>query len=144
MNAVRYEPWTLLNQLHREMDSMFRRDNDTASPVSDWTPAVDIQETEAAYVLHADIPGVDPTDIDIQMEENVLTIRGKRVISNEENKDNYKRVERVSGSFFRRFSLPDTADADNISAQADNGVLEVTIPKQEKPQPRKIEVKLSA
>lgn len=144
MNAVRYEPWTLLNQLHREMDTMFRRDNDTASPVSDWTPAVDIQEADDAYVLHADIPGVNPADIDIQMEENVLTIRGKRTISHEDTKDNYKRVERVSGSFFRRFSLPDTADAENISAAADNGVLAVTIPKQAKPQPRKIEVQLSA
>jgi HSP20 family protein len=91
-------------------------------------------------VLHADVPGVDPTDIELQMENGVLTLRGERKSEVKEEKDNYHRVERVTGSFYRRFTLPDTADAENISAKSVNGVLEVRIPKQARVQPRRIEV----
>ncbi|MFP4244636.1 MAG: Hsp20/alpha crystallin family protein, partial [Ectothiorhodospira sp.] len=108
--------------------------------VSDWVPAVDIREEKDAYVLHADVPGVDPKAIEVHMENGVLTIRGDRKEESTEERENYKRVERVRGSFYRRFSLPDTADAERISARSVNGVLEVRIPKQEKVQPRRITV----
>ena len=144
MNITRYEPWSLLNQLQREMDSIMRREGDTTSPVSDWTPAVDIREIDDAYLLHADVPGVKPEDIEIHMENNVLTLTGKREFDKTEDQNGYKRVERVRGKFYRRFSLPDTADGDKVSAKTANGVLEITIPKQANVLPRKIEIKVES
>lgn len=142
MSMVRYQPFGLLNQLYREMDHAFglpeRADEEAAT--SDWLPAVDIKEEENAFVIHADVPGVDPKDIEVHMEDGVLSIRGERKFDKEEEKEGYKRVERVRGSFFRRFSLPDTADAENISARVDKGVLELRIPKQERMRPRRITV----
>lgn len=141
MALVRYEPWSLLNQFNRELDSLFARPNtENSIATSDWTPAVDIKETENEFKILADIPGVDPKDIDVHMEDGVLTIRGEREAKKEEEKEGYKRVERSYGSFYRRFNMPDSADADKISAKSVHGVLEVTIPKQEKVQPRKISV----
>ncbi len=144
MNVVRYEPWGLLNQLHSEIDRLFdtrlRNEGNEVATASDWTPAVDIKEEKDRFVIHADVPGVDPKDIEVHMENGVLTIKGERESEKKEEREGYKRIERVRGSFFRRFSLPDTADAEKISAAAKNGVLEVVIPKQEKVQPRKITV----
>ncbi len=143
MALVRYEPWSMLNQLRREMDSLFEPgENREGSNIitSDWVPAVDIKETDDAFVISADIPGVDPKDIEVNMENGMLTIKGERETETKEEKEGYKRVERQRGSFYRRFSLPDTADADKISAKSKHGVLEITIPKQEKLQPRKISV----
>ncbi|MEJ2060910.1 MAG: Hsp20/alpha crystallin family protein [Gammaproteobacteria bacterium] len=140
MALMRYEPWSLLSQLQREMDNMYGRRDEEGAATSDWVPAVDIKENEDAYVLHADVPGVEPKDIEIHMENGVLTIRGERKEEKTEERENYKRVERVRGTFYRRFTLPDTADAANISAKSVNGVLEVRIPKQEKAQPRRITV----
>jgi HSP20 family protein len=142
MSMVRYQPYGLLNQLYREMDRAFtlpERAGDEAA-TSDWLPAVDIKEEENAFVIHADVPGVEPKDIDVHMEHGVLSIRGERKFDSEEEKAGYKRVERVRGSFFRRFTLPDTADAENISARVEKGVLEVRIPKQERVRPRRINV----
>ena len=107
---------------------------------SNWSPAVDIKEEDEQFVLKADIPGVDPKDIDVTMEDGVLTIKGERKHESEEEAEGYKRVERSYGSFYRRFSLPDTADAERVTAKGKDGVLEVFIPKQEKVQPRKIAV----
>ena len=144
MTLVRYEPWGMLNQLRRDMDRMFetRAEGEESSAVatSAWVPAVDIKETKDAFEIHADIPGVDPKDIDVHMENGILTIKGERESEKKEEKEGYKRVEREWGSFYRRFSLPDTADAQKISAKSKHGVLEITIPKQEKVQPRKISV----
>lgn len=146
MALVRYEPWNMLDQLHREMNQLFdsrlRKNGDDESKVAtaEWVPAVDIREEPQRFVIHADIPGVDPKDIEVHMENGILTIKGERKQETEEEKEGYKRIERVRGSFFRRFSLPDTADADAISAKAKDGVLEVIIPKHEQQQPRRIQV----
>jgi HSP20 family protein len=91
-------------------------------------------------VLHADLPGVDPKDIDITLEKGVLTIRGRRELENREEKHGFRRVERVTGEFYRRFSLPDTADSQAVKARFANGVLEVAIPKQPQVLPRRISV----
>jgi HSP20 family protein len=134
----------MLNQLRREMDSMFKApaqgEENSAIATSDWVPAVDIKETDSAFEIHADIPGVDPKDIEVHMENGLLTIKGERKSESKEEKEGYKRVERQWGSFYRRFSLPDSADADKINAKSKNGVLEITIPKQEKAPARKISV----
>ncbi len=146
MNVRRYEPWSLLNQLSNEMNALFdprtapATDGSTMS-TSDWVPAVDIREDPDRYVIQADVPGVDPKEIEISMENGVLTIKGERSFRDESEKNGYKRVERIRGSFYRRFTLPDTADAEKISASSNHGVLEIVIPKQEKVQPRRITVK---
>jgi HSP20 family protein len=106
----------------------------------DWTPAVDIKEEKNAYIIHADIPGVDPKDIEVQMENGVLTVKGERESEKKEEREGYKRIERSKGSFFRSFSLPDSVDGDKISAKSKNGVLEVTIPKTTKNGSKKITV----
>lgn len=143
MTLTRYEPWSLLDQMRREMDRV-REDTRTAEgssmATSDWVPAVDIKEEKDSFVIIADIPGVDPKDIEVHMENGMLTIKGEKESEKKEEREGYKRVERSYGSFYRRFSLPDTADAEKISAKSNNGVLEVTIGKQEQVQPRKISV----
>jgi len=150
MALVRYEPWNLLNRLQKEfnlqnnLDPYAREveDDDNSDVVtSHWRPAVDIKEEENRFVIYADLPGVDPKDIEITMEKGVLTLKGERSEETKEEHEGYKRVERTRGSFYRRFSLPDTADAELIEAEGKNGVLEITLPKHEKVQPRKIDVR---
>ncbi len=149
MSLVRYDPYSLLNQLQREFDRLGSRDlfsgelaGDDGSDVavSQWRPAVDIKEEQDRFVITADLPGVDPREIDITMENGVLTLKGERSEEKTEDSEGYKRVERVRGTFFRRFSLPDTADADKIEAHSKNGVLEIVLPKHEKIQPKRITV----
>lgn len=145
MAIVRQYPWFTLNQLQEEMNRLFERatpaDAENGSiATAAWIPAVDIYEERNRFVLLADIPGVDPKDIDITMEKGILNIRGDRRIDNTEEHEILKRIERPHGIFHRRFVLPDTADAERISARGNNGVLEITIPKHERPQPRRIVV----
>lgn len=142
MSLVRYDPWNLLDQLRREMERSYEgRGEDTGiSTASDWVPAVDIKEEGDCFLIRADVPGVDPKAIEVHAENGMLTIKGERESEKKEEREGYKRVERVYGSFFRRFSLPDTADTDKISAKSNNGVLEIRVPKHEKLQPRKIAV----
>ena len=145
MKMVRYQPWGMLEQLRREMDHLFEShassDNEGSNiATSDWIPAVDIKETDNCFEIHADIPGVDPKDIEVHMEHGMLSIRGERKWENKQEREGFKRVERARGTFYRRFSLPETANAEKISAKSQNGVLLITIPKQEKVQPKKIAV----
>ena len=148
MNVVRYEPWGLLRRFHDDVNQLFgdtqfgtSAAGDQSSIVtSNWTPAVDIKEETDRFVLKADIPGVDPKEIEVTMDNGVLTIKGERKHESEQEANGYKRVERSYGSFYRRFSLPDSADAERVTATGKDGVLEVSIPKLEKVQPRKITV----
>jgi len=133
MNPNYYEPWQQVQRLRSELDRMFQpysRDDDQSSVATcDWIPAVDIKEEQDRYALRADIPGVDPKDIEIIAENGVLTIRGNRPSETRETQAGYSRIERPCGSFYRRFSLPDTADLAQIAARSTNGVLEISIPK---------------
>jgi HSP20 family protein len=148
MNVVRYEPWGLLRRFHDDVNQLYgdsrvgpAGEGDHSSIVtSNWTPAVDIKEELDCFVLEADIPGVNPKDIEVTMENGVLTIKGERKHEEEKEVNGYKRVERSYGTFYRRFSLPDSADAERVTAKGKDGVLEVSIPKHEKVQPRKITV----
>jgi HSP20 family protein len=139
MAITRYEPWGLglLSQLQKELE---RGAAEGSTATAEWAPAVDIKEEKDKFVIHADIPGVKPEDIDISMEHGVLTIKGEKETEAKTEKEGYKRVERTYGSFYRRFSLPDTANPDAISAVSKNGVLELTIPKREDVKPKKISV----
>ncbi|MGH8279031.1 MAG: Hsp20/alpha crystallin family protein [Gammaproteobacteria bacterium] len=148
MNMIRYEPWGLVNQLQGEINRLFDRnysgqDGEASLTATDWVPTVDIKEEPNRFLILADVPGVDPKEIEITMEDGILSLKGERKSETREERDGYRRVERVSGQFFRRFTLPDTAEADAISAHGDNGVLEISIPKQPKAQPRRITVKAS-
>ena len=147
MSLVRYEPFGLIDRLQREANArslweQFFGDagQGAENPLSQWRPAVDIKEEDQRYVIYADLPGVDARDIEVTMEGGVLTLKGERNYSGEDEQKGYRKVERSQGVFLRRFSLPDTADADKIEAQGKNGVLEIVIPKQEKLQPRRIAV----
>ena len=141
MAMTTYRPSNLLGQLQREMGGLFENPLATANFGSEeWSPAVDIKETDQAFVIHADLPGVKADDIEVIMEEGVLTIKGERESTKEEEKESYKRVERFKGSFMRRFTLPDIADSSNVSAKTKEGVLELVIPKVEKAKPQKISV----
>ncbi|HEY3487562.1 MAG TPA: Hsp20/alpha crystallin family protein [Gammaproteobacteria bacterium] len=137
MSLIRYEPANLLAQFHDEIGRLF---DARFSPTAEWAPAVDVKETEKEYVIRADVPGVKPGDIDITLEDGVLTIKGERNWENKEEADTYKRVERARGTFYRRFALPDSADSESVSAKNKDGVLEIVIPKQEKVLPRKIKI----
>ena len=143
---TRYEPWSAISQLHDEMNRAFgtalaRSDDGSSVVTSSWTPAVDITEETERFVISADVPGVNPDDIEITMDKGVLTIKGERKLeSSEESAYGYRSVERAHGSFYRRFSLPDTADTESISASGKNGVLEVVIPKKAAVQPTRITV----
>ena len=136
MTVVRYEPWGLLNRLHRELDQTF----DTAARDATWSPAVDINEEAGRFVVRADLPGVKPADITVTAEKGVLTLRGERSFDKRDADGHYTRIERVSGKFVRTFTLPENVATDQITAQFKDGVLELAIPKVAKPEPRRIEV----
>ncbi len=144
MSLVRYEPWSVLNQLHREINRAFdtQAANGVAdsSATADWIPPADIAEYKDRWVLKFDVPGVNASAIDITLEQGVLTISGQREQDSTDSEVERRRNERPSGRFHRRFTLPDTVDTANVRATGRNGVLEVTIPKQPKAQPRRIEV----
>jgi HSP20 family protein len=143
MNLTRFEPWSIVDLLHRDLDRMAGRRaalGDADSAVTDWVPAVDIIEEKDRFVLRADVPGVEPKEIEVSMDAGVLSLSGQRFEESRSEDAGLQRVERVSGRFFRRFSLPDTANAEGIRAQSRNGILEVTIPKLPEVQARRIEV----
>lgn len=107
---------------------------------SQWIPLVDIKEEANQFVLYADLPGVDPQDIEVQMDKGMLTIKGERRIEATVETERFSRVERRHGSFHRRFALPDSADPERISASGHNGVLQIVIPKRPETTPRRIQV----
>ena len=153
MQLKRYDPYyrsarplSALGRLLQEtdFDTLLGNTLDAASGsdiVTDWLPAVDIQEQPDSFLLKADLPGVDPENIEVTMEDGILTIQGNRESEKHDESDNFSRYERVKGRFLRRFTLPDTANGEAIEATTRHGVLEVTIPKQARLQPRKIAVK---
>lgn len=144
MSIVKYNPWSLLDQIQRELNNpmaAYDRDENGSIATASWAPAVDIKEDDKSFTLLADIPGVEPKDIEVTMDNNVLTIKGERQSEKKTEEENYKRVERQYGAFYRRFTLPDSADAEAIDARSEHGVLKVTIPKKEVAQSRRISVK---
>lgn len=143
MNLTRFEPWSIVDLLHRDLDRLTSRrlsNGAEENSVADWVPAVDIVEENDRFLLRADVPGVDPTAIEVSMDAGVLSVSGERKSESVSEHDGYRRVERASGRFLRRFTLPDTADADGITASSSNGILEVSIPKRPEIQARRITV----
>jgi len=144
MTLMRYQPWGNLDRLQRELSQMFEhpasQNPEDAVSASDWSPAVDVKEEDKQFLISADLPGVNPDDIEVHMENGLLTISGERKSEKKDEREGYKRVERMRGTFFRRFNLPDSADADAISAKSNHGVLEITIPKRAAEKSRRISV----
>lgn len=141
MTIARFEPWTFLDLLHRDLDRLAgQRRVGEDSPVADWVPAVDIFEENDRFVLRADVPGVAAEDIDVSMDAGVLNVSGERKAEERGEESGAQRIERATGRFYRRFTLPETADAEGISARCSNGILEVTIPKMPEIQARRISV----
>lgn len=150
MALIRYQPRSLIRDMSEDMNRFFgNRFGTFLSPDESnafdegWIPAVDIKEEGDKFLVRADIPGVDPKDIEVSMENGVLTIHGKRESEVKDEKDGYRRVERVYGEFHRQFTLPDSADSEKISAKCEKGVLEISIGKSEARKPKRIAVKTS-
>ncbi len=134
MKITHFEPWSFVDRLNRDLNTVVKR-----NPAR-WVPAVDIIEEPDRFLLRADVPGVNPADIDVSMDNGVLSVSGERHA--EESKENAgpQRIERTTGRFVRRFTLPESADADGITAKSHNGILEVAIPKLPEIQARRITV----
>jgi HSP20 family protein len=132
-----------MDRLHRQIDQIFG--DSFAVPAAgeaaaNWAPSVDIHESADKFVVLADLPGVEAKDIEITAENSVLTLRGRRQFEHRENQKGFERLERVSGTFLRRFTLPENVQTDQIKARYNNGVLEVSIPKVAAPEPRRVSV----
>ena len=138
MTIVRYEPWAFVGRLQRQLDRALGEVADGAT-VS-WIPRVDIHEEDDRFVVTADLPGVEGKDIEITAEKGVLTLKGERRSEKKSSTNGFESIERASGTFLRRFTLPESLDAEAIKASHVNGVLEVTIPKRPQEQPRRISI----
>ena len=137
MLVTHYSPWLVRGNLQAKpaLDRFF---GDTES--SGWTPRVDVREEASRFVILADLPGIDPADIEVQMDRNVLTLKGERKSEAQDEGAKFTRVERRHGRFERRFTLPESADAEGISASGKHGVLEISIPKKAESSPRRITI----
>lgn len=147
MAIVRWEPFrdlvTLQDRMNRIFDDAFRGNRGTQDDWAlggSWAPTVDIYEHNGNLVLKAELPGIDPQDVDIRVENNVLTLRGERKLDNEVKQENYHRVERSYGSFSRSFTLPNVVDTDKIKAEFKDGVLQLVLPKKEEAKPKQISI----
>ena len=140
MALVRWDPFRDLTALQTEVNRLFSRASGDVTDRQSWTPAVDVVETEDAIVLKAELAGMDPADINIEVQDNVLTVSGERRFQEEVKEDKYYRIERRYGSFSRSLALPPTADETKVEAKYDNGLLQITVPKAEIAKPKKITV----
>jgi HSP20 family protein len=147
MAIVRWEPFRDLLNLQERMNRMLGEYRGAAAASDDewalggsWAPVVDIYEQGNDIVLKAELPGVDPKDVDIRLENNVLALRGQRKFENEVKKENYHRVERSYGSFSRSFTLPSVVDQKSIKADFKDGMLTIVLPKREEAKPKQIEI----
>jgi HSP20 family protein len=145
MALIRWEPAREINSLQQEMNRLFSTffDAPAGAPANGtrrWVPAMDLIETDEHFVLRADLPGLSEADIDLSLEENVLTLSGERKVDHEGKGEGFYRVERATGAFSRSLTLPEGVDGDAIAARFDKGVLEVRIPKPEQRRPRKLQI----
>ncbi len=137
-------PTTLQEQINRLFEDSFFRGRGDESALTTWAPAVDIYETEHELVVKADLPDVNEKDLDIRVENSMLTIRGQRKFEQSVKEEDYLRVERAYGSFTRSFSLPNTVNTEAMKAEYRNGVLTVRMPKREESKPKQIKVSVAS
>ncbi len=143
---VRQDPWSLMPRLQDEINRLFGNvnpnQNDSSAATATWIPAVDIHEYPDRFEFYVDVPGVDPEKVELTLESGVLTLSGQRhdPLTNGRDEAQYRRTERGQGHFYRRFVLPETVDSEKVNANGKNGVLTITVPKQAKAQPRRIQI----
>ncbi|MFZ2314415.1 MAG: Hsp20/alpha crystallin family protein [Gammaproteobacteria bacterium] len=146
--VIKHQPlFSGLSELHHVLNHLFDRNlldwekDFTAMEMTNWVPKVDVKEKDNQYIIRADIPGVNPKDIEVSLDNGTLSIKGKKESETKEEKEDYVRIERSSGSFYRALSLPNAGDESKITAKSKNGVLEITIPKNNKYSSHKIQIK---
>jgi HSP20 family protein len=151
MAITRWDPFRELNMLQERMNRLFQDSwgqsltrAEEGMPTASFVPPVDIYEDEGHIVVKAEVPGVDPKDIDLRIENNTLTIRGERKFEKEEKEENFHRLERRYGSFYRAFTLPNTVETDKCEANYNNGVLEVRLAKRAEAKPKQIKVNVGS
>jgi HSP20 family protein len=148
MALIRWEPVAELNTIQNEMNRLFNTFFDQSAPTGRsggtgrWLPPMDLLETTEHYVLRADLPGLSDDDVNIRLQDNVLTVSGERTAEHEQQQEGYHRLERAFGAFSRSLTLPDGVDPDAVQAHFDRGVLEIRIPKPEQKKPRQVQIKL--
>ncbi|MGD0921067.1 MAG: Hsp20/alpha crystallin family protein [Terriglobia bacterium] len=150
MAIVRWQPFCDLMATERGFDRLFRDAFSSVLPVREgelptraWAPAVDICENENNIVLKAELPGVDPEDVEVRVEDNTLYLKGERKFEKETKEENYHRIERAYGSFARSFALPNSIDAEKVAAEYKDGLLTLTLPKREETKPKTIKINVS-
>jgi HSP20 family protein len=142
MAINRWDPFREVVALQNRVNSLFREMNDGDSPLTtaSFVPAVDIYEDSKKVVLKLEVPGMEEKDLDIRVENNTLTVKGERKFEKDEKEENFHRIERRYGSFYRAFTLPSTVDAENVQARYEAGVLKVELNKKPEAQPKQIKV----
>lgn len=142
MVITRWDPFREVASLQNRMNSLFRDLNEGDNPLTtaSFVPAVDIYEDEKKVVLKLEVPGVDQKDLDVSVENHTLTVKGERKFESEEKEQNFHRIERRYGSFFRAFTLPSTVDSENVQAVYNNGVLKLELAKKAEAQPKQIKI----
>jgi HSP20 family protein len=145
MNLITYDPFrelrSLQDEVNRVFNSGFSRSSDNELMRGAWNPSVDIFENKDQIVLEAEVAGISPDDVNISIENNVLTIHGERKFEKKDEQDNFHRIERGYGSFTRSFTLPSTVSSENVNASFDNGILRIELAKREEAKPKRIEIK---
>lgn len=146
MAITRWDPYREVQALQNRMNSLFRDmsgENDPLAAAS-FVPAVDVYEDEKKVLLKLEVPGIDQKDLDVRVENHTLTVKGERKFENEEKEENFHRIERRYGSFYRAFTLPTTVDTENVKADYQNGVLKLELAKKPEAQPKQIKVNIAA
>ncbi|MDQ3932334.1 MAG: Hsp20/alpha crystallin family protein [Actinomycetota bacterium] len=147
MSLSRYNPRDLAS-IQDEFERMFRSffggstgTESAPTTAGAWSPALDVEETEEAFVLHVELPGCQPEDVEVNLEENVLTVTGERRFYDEREAEGFRRIERRFGRFHRAVRLPDRVATDRVDASFENGLLTITVPKAEEAKPRRIQIR---
>jgi HSP20 family protein len=146
---ARWDPFREFSTLQDRMNRLFRESygpegRDESLTTSQFAPPVDVYEDEHNVVLKVEVPGIDEKDIDVRVENNVLTVHGERKVEKEEKEENFRRIERQYGSFIRTFTLPSTVDAERIQADYDKGILKIVLPKKAEAKPKSIKVNVGS
>jgi HSP20 family protein len=145
MAITRWDPYREVVALQNRVNSLFRDMSDGDDPVAaaSFVPAVDIYEDAQKVMLKLEVPGIDQKDLDVRVENHTLTVKGERKLEKEEKEENFHRIERRYGSFYRAFTLPSTVDTENVAASYNAGVLKMELKKKPEAQPKQIEVKVA-
>lgn len=149
MNLVKWDPFRELEEVSNHLNRIFGRTPARAETghemlaMADWTPSVDISETDTAYLIKAEIPGVKKEDIKVTIQDGMVTIQGERKMEKEEKDKKFHRIERSYGSFMRSFSVPEDVEEGDVKAEFKDGMINVTLPKSGKPKAKSIEVSVT-